>query len=106
VNPGVDGATVAWFVGVLSEEEVIGASLVTAVLVCDQVKGPTTPVMSTPLLKAFAWRVLIWFVDMHLLVVAVNDTAHANGMTCCPGQAGGGEVTGVTSVILMVSIGG
>jgi hypothetical protein len=104
VKPGVPDVTVAWLVGVLLEELATGVTLTTLRLVSDHVTGPTTPVMSTPLLKALASRVLTWFVERQP-GTDVKLTAQAAGMTCCPGQAGGGEISG-TSSIWMLSIGG
>src|ERR1700738_1418629 len=95
----------AWLVGVLSEELVTGVSLNTVELLCDQVKGPTTPVISTPLLKAVACNVICWFGDRQLLF-ALKPTAHAAEIIGCRGQAGGGEPTGTTWLIWMLSMGG
>jgi hypothetical protein len=92
-------------VGTLSDELVTGVTLNTVELLGDQVKGPTTPVISTPLLKAVACNVICWFDDRQLLF-AVKGTAHAAGTICCPGQAGGGEFTGTTWLIWMLSMGG
>ena len=81
-------------VGTLSDELVTGVILNTVGLLADQVKGPTTPVISTPRLKAVACNVICWFDDRQLLF-AVKGIAHAAGTICCPGQAGGGEVAAV-----------
>ena len=104
VKPGVPDVTVTWLVGVLLEALATGVTLTTPGVFCDHVRGPTTPVMSTPLLKALASRVLTWFVDRQP-ATGVNGTTQAGGITCRPGQAGGGEFTG-TSSIWMLSIGG
>src|SRR3981081_949267 len=95
----------ASLVGTLSDELVTGVILNTVKLFCDQVKGPTTPVISTPLLKAVACNVICWFGDRQLLF-AVKGTAHAAGQIRGPGQAGGGEFTGTTWLIWMLSMGG
>ena|ERR1700716_2033803 len=94
----------AWLVGMLSDELVTGVTLNTVELLCDQVKGPTTPVISTSLLKAVACNVICWLVERQLLF-GVNCCTHAAGTICCPGQAGGGEFTG-TWLIWMLSMGG
>ena len=76
VNPGALGLTVAWLVGVLSDELVTGVTLTTLGLVSDHVKGPTEAVMSTPLLKALASKVVTWFDDRQP-DIGVKPTAQA-----------------------------
>ena len=78
VNPGTLGVTVAWFVGTLSDELVIGVTFNMVPFPSVHVKGPTTAVISTPWLKARACKVLIWFCERHLSF-AVKLTAHAAG---------------------------
>jgi hypothetical protein len=81
VKPGVLGVTVAWLVGVLSDELVTGVTLMAFEFPSVQVKGPTRDVMSVPLLNAFACRVTTWFVDRHP-ATGVKVTLQAAGMIC------------------------
>ena len=73
VSPGAPGATTAWLVGTLSDELLTGVSLNTVELLADQAKGPTTPVISTPLLKAVACNVICWLADYGTLFSAANE---------------------------------
>src|ERR1022692_2844447 len=99
------GDAVTWLVAVLRLESTIGVSLTTLLLTSDQVKGPTWAVISAPWLYAVPCSVWTWFSERQKLAAfPLNWRLHAAGRACWVGQAGGGELTGGTTLIWMLSM--
>jgi len=105
VCPGMAGVAVAWLVGTLTLLSVtMGVMAETPKLVWLQTKAPTWSVMLLPWLSyAVACNVMSWFGERQELV-GLRGSWQASGSAICAGQAGGGELTGGTTLTWMLAM--